>query len=67
MELLVIFGVAFAAAILIRNNWVYRARIGELNNPHRTLTENLREHDRLPSYDAMMLRCWVWDVEKFKQ
>lgn len=62
----VLYGV-FLALLVARNTWVGRVRRGVLMDHRTTLEESLREYERLPSYGAMMLRVWVWDVEKFKK
>lgn len=58
IALCLIIGCMFA---LVRNEWVYRQRIFVLRSEN-----GLEEFKRLPSYDEMMGRFWVWDVEKFK-
>lgn len=57
-----IFGLTILGSIymLIRNDWVYRNRI-------RLLYKDWDAYDRLPSYDSMWLRFWVWDINKFIQ
>lgn len=42
--------------MLVRNEWVYRSRI------KLTGTD---DYHRLPSYDDMMKRWWVWSIKKF--
>lgn len=49
--LAVIFG-------LIRNWWVFDVRM-------RLLHVNYGLYKKLPEYDAMMYRFWVWSVKKF--
>lgn len=58
---LAVCGVSALACIymLIRNQWVFDNRIKILNRSHL-------EYSRLPSYDTMLNRFWVWDIEKFK-
>ena len=43
---------------LIRNDWVYRVRI-------RMIDTDYELYKKMPSYDYMMHRFWVWDVNKF--
>lgn len=47
---------AFFVMLFIRNNWVYRNRLRLLRTP---------DYDRLPSYETMLWRWWVWDVRRF--
>lgn len=63
-----IIGLVTLAAMLfmVRTTWVYRVRMRVLKNPDRTSSERLDDYDLLPSYDAMVARFWIWDVEKFK-
>lgn len=43
---------------LIRQTWVCHARL--------TLLEiNHNKFKKLPSFLTMMLKCWIWDVNKF--
>ena len=51
IEAIVIFG-------LIRNRWVYKKRIKVLHHM------GLKTHDLLPSYNTMMLKFWIWDINK---
>ena len=44
--------------IFIRNSWVFSRKIKLINNPQRS--EYL-------SYDMMMLKFWIWDIEKLKK
>ena len=45
-----------ATLALIRNQWVYK---------HHTAASD--EDYNLPAYEIMMLKFWIWDIEKFKQ
>jgi hypothetical protein len=54
---------------LIRNQWVYQVRIKTIGNPdppwymkNRSVT-----YEELLSYDEMMYKWWVWDVEKLRK
>jgi hypothetical protein len=49
----------FVIFLFIRNEWVFRKRIG--------LIPNYLEYKKLPSYDYMMWHFWIWDIEKFKE
>ena len=31
------------------------------------LTQDLAEYERLPSYNMMVLKFWIWNVEDFKK
>ncbi len=50
----------FLLYLHIRNLWVYDQR-SEL------LRKSLREYDTYKDYDTMMIKFWVWDIEKFKK
>lgn len=63
-----IMGAAFVTTLvsvfgIIRNSWVYRARMKILYDPD--IQEALRMYNRLPSYLEMMRRFWIWRVEEF--
>lgn len=58
-------GLLICLFAFIRNDWVYRTRMGVLHEPGVGLGQRLANHDRLPSYDAMFFRFWVWDVNEF--
>lgn len=51
----------FALFMWFRNNWVYNRRT-ELNR----FVDGKHLIKKYISYDAMMLRFWVWDIEKLK-
>ena len=51
----------FAIGALIRNEWVYN-RMGELNR----FEGKVHLIKQYASYDKMMLKFWIWNVEKFK-
>ncbi len=59
---LTLLGCAFMA---IRNDWVYRARMSVLQNPKRTIDQQIADHDLLPSYDAMLWRVFEWKLSNF--
>jgi len=42
--------------MLIRNEWVYKHRIKLRGTPL---------YDKLPTYDEMMARWWVWNIKAF--
>jgi len=44
--------------IWIRNNWVYKNRI-------KLIDDDWEAYKKLPSYDQMMFKFWVWDINKF--
>jgi hypothetical protein len=51
---LMILGVFF----LFRNSWVYRQR-------SKLLDSDRDKYYQLPPYDDMVIRFWIWDVNKF--
>lgn len=68
---------AFLVTAMIRNNWVHRQRMGLINafyHPpggtdewwERTKGGANWDDDYL-SYDGMLWRFWVWDVEKLRK
>lgn len=56
---------AWAAFMLYRNSWVYRARQSVLHDPDLPLEVCMYEYDRLPPYETMLKKFWVWDLDKF--
>lgn len=44
---------------LVRVRWVFNMRINMID-------EDYEAYKRLPTFDAMMRRFWVWDIEAFK-
>jgi hypothetical protein len=56
----VLFLFAFLAGtyFLVRNELVYRFRI-------LLIRTDPAAYDRLPTYDDMMLRFWVWPLRRF--
>jgi hypothetical protein len=66
---LCVLGIAWAQFMLYRNRWVYRERT-------RLISEYYLSRDYEPawrwdanylSYDEMMRRWWIWDVEKLRK
>lgn len=55
---LYLFWAVFAVFLLFRNQWVYRQRT-------HLLWDDWPLYQRLPSYNSMMWRFWVWDVRRF--
>ncbi|MCR4334343.1 MAG: hypothetical protein NUV47_01260 [Patescibacteria group bacterium] len=53
-----IITILIATGVAIRNHWVFSAQMKLIGNPRRL--EYL-------SYDTMMLKFWIWDVEKLKR
>lgn len=51
MILLSLFGIA-------RNNWVFRTRTALIFTDWST-------YKKLPSYNYMFWRIWIWDVRRF--
>ena len=50
--------ICFCLFLLFRNSWVCRVRVNMIYNDHD-------KYEELPSYDAMLWRFWIWDVNKF--
>lgn len=48
----------FGVFMLLRNDWVYKERVNLLNS-------NFTAYKRLPSFDVMVRKIWVWDIKKF--
>jgi hypothetical protein len=48
-------------AILVRNEWVFERRV-ELNR----FEDGVHVIRQYADYNTMLLRFWVWDIEKFK-
>ena len=44
-----------------RNDWVCSER------KRVVMEEGLEEYYKLPSYNTMVFKFWIWDVEKFKK
>jgi hypothetical protein len=44
--------------MMIRNLWVYKIRM-------RLIDEDFELYRSLPSYDAMLIKFWIWDVNHF--
>lgn len=42
----------------IRNRWVYKLRIWMIR-------ADLEQYERMPSYDAMLYRVWIWSARGF--
>ena len=55
--ILITFGIAILLMI-VRNDWVFCEQVKLISNPRRL--EYL-------SYDMMMLKFWIWDIEKLKK
>lgn len=47
-----------AVFIEIRNKWVYKNRI-------KLIDDDWKAYKKLPSYNQMMFKFWVWDINKF--
>ncbi|WP_208952278.1 hypothetical protein [Rahnella sp. ChDrAdgB13] len=54
-------GILYCFFVLHRNEWVYKQRMKVLFGEN-----GFKEFQKLPSYDAMMRKFWIWDVNKFK-
>ena len=44
--------------LLKRNDWVCNQKI-------KLLFNNRKKYDKLPSYDYMFCKFWIWDINKF--
>lgn len=51
-------GIAWSSFMLFRNKWVFKART-------EILKRGFEAYETLPSYEFMLSRWWIWDVEKF--
>ncbi len=51
-------GMSFCAYMLFRNGRVYRYRVWLLEN-------NRASYARLPEYDLMLNKFWVWPLSRF--
>lgn len=56
--LLLIGAPCFCVFMLSRNLWVLRERLN-------LIYSNYQLYKRLPSYNVMMGKFWIWDVKKF--
>lgn len=69
--LFAIFGalLLFNMFLLHRNNWVYKKRIEILNHDYKngewSEEGGFKNYSKLPSYTNMLMKFWVWDVNKF--
>lgn len=54
----------FSLFMIYRNRWVYLRR-REVLDSSEYVDGKFLPYERLPSYDAMLYRFWVWDVQKF--
>jgi len=53
-----VLGLIWCQFMLIRNAWVYRVRT-------RLLHADMGRYDKLVSYEEMLRRFWIWDIERF--
>lgn len=53
-----VFLLFFFIILFFRNEWVYMKRIDMSNT-------NYYLYNKLPSYYTMLLKFWIWDVNKF--
>jgi hypothetical protein len=57
--LFIIIGlIAVLEGFCFRNNWVYDKRTACIDN-------DFDKYKRLPSYEHMLYRFWIWDIDKF--
>lgn len=63
MEIVIIIIVAIPVILFylyIRNEWVYKTRIGIINS------NDYKYYDKLPGYSEMVLKYfWIWSAKKF--
>lgn len=64
---ILIFVLISSIIFLFRNEWVMKHRLEILLNKNNTLKESLDEFKTLASYNEMLYKFWIWDVEKFKK
>ncbi|MET0439171.1 MAG: hypothetical protein ABW043_16930 [Devosia sp.] len=63
-----IFGsaTAFTLFMLARNSWVFKQRMKLIRqSAYDPATNTLSPYASLPSYEAMLWRFWIWDINKF--
>ncbi len=53
-----IFACCVLALLSIRNQWVYNTCVDMID-------EDYEKYKLLPSYNYMLYRFWIWDVEVF--
>lgn len=51
---------AWCIFMLYRNEWVCRERI-------RAIDKGTGTYEQLPTYEVMMRKFWIWDINKFLQ
>lgn len=51
--------------MLFRVHWVFNKRMEILRNTDVSTSDRNSLYERLPSFNEMMLRWWIWDVNKF--
>lgn len=44
--------------LLLRNDWIYKELVNLIDS-------DFISYKRLPSYDVMLWKIWVWDIKKF--
>ena len=59
LMLLSSIGILCCSYMLMRVMWIFRKRMEVLN-------ESLDEYHKMPSYDWMINKIFVWDFEKLK-
>lgn len=58
LSVLGLLGMAWCSFMIYRVNRVYEWRM-------QILDESYADYKRLPSYEAMVRRFWIWDAHKF--
>lgn len=48
----------FLISLLVRNEWVFNARM-------KMIEDDYAKYETLEKYEVMMKKFWIWDVEKF--
>ena len=51
--------------MLFRIHWVFNKRTEILKNIGMSLNDRHSLYERLPSFNVMVRRWWIWDVNKF--
>jgi len=51
--------------MIFRNHWVFKKRMEILQNGSLNAIDRYSLYERLPPYNVMVRRWWVWDVNKF--
>lgn len=67
VSVLLLILLSYSFLMLIRNDWVFRERIRLMDERFkRNSTYRPLDEDYL-TYDQMMRRFWIWDVERMRK